>query len=493
MKLSKLIFILFAGITSWAADALPSTMVWEVEAGGSAGNGGGFDSASSGTDRSRQALPQIAINNAAITCTTTGANSNTLTFTGGYTPSAADVGNVVQFISGTNINPGFGKITAQTSSTWTILMESGNLTTATGAGSAIVANMGGAFASPQTALSRMQVGGMTTWLAYSTTPYSISTGLTTPSGPSYGTKTRLVGYNTVRGDIAIGGLARPIVKTTAAVVAMTLTASGYSVENIEFDGNSTGTQGMVVSAGYDNQFYNCRAHGFTAEGAQEGGTGGCGFISCEIDHCAGSSYAVKIANGGILYSSVHDNTKSGVGGSGSGVRVIGNLIFNNTGASTDGVTVDGLAWTIQHNDIYNNGRHGIYLGTYDIKIDVSNNIMTGNGQSSGTGYGLKTNATTARFDVGFHHNAYFNNKTGATSGNTVAGLGDVTLTADPYTSAGTDFTLNNAAGAGAVLRGTGGFATPGGLGVNYIDIGALQHQDSGGGVISGGTRAYSIQ
>src|SRR5438105_2387727 len=124
--------------------ALSATIVWEVRNGGSDTNGGGFDSAASGTDRSLQTAAQVAIDNGAITCTTPAANSNTLTFTAGYTPSAADVGNVVNITAGTNMNTGRYTITAQTSTTWTLAGAS-NLTTAGGAGSAITGNMGGCF------------------------------------------------------------------------------------------------------------------------------------------------------------------------------------------------------------------------------------------------------------------------------------------------------------------------------------------------------------
>lgn len=94
-----------------------------------------------GVNRSFQDSPQVAIDNATITATTPGANSNVLTF-GGYVPTADDVGNLVQILSGTNVTPGFYEVTAWTATTWT-LTGNQNLTTAAGAGSAIKGNMGG--------------------------------------------------------------------------------------------------------------------------------------------------------------------------------------------------------------------------------------------------------------------------------------------------------------------------------------------------------------
>src|SRR5438067_9194944 len=114
-------------------------MVWECQTGGSDSNSGGFRPGVGGTDRSMQTNAQLAIDNAAITCTTPGANSNTLTFTAGYVPSAADVGNTANISAGTNINAGVYEITGQTGTTWT-LTGAQNLTTAGGAGSAITGN-----------------------------------------------------------------------------------------------------------------------------------------------------------------------------------------------------------------------------------------------------------------------------------------------------------------------------------------------------------------
>lgn len=60
----------------------------------------------------------------------------------------------------------------------------------------------------------------------------------------------------------------------------------------------------------------------------------------------------------------------------------------------------------------------------------------------------------------------------------------ISLTGDPFTNAASeDFTLNNTAGAGAACRAASD------LWGGYLDIGAVQHQDSGGG---GGTGGWVI-
>src|SRR5262245_44006987 len=70
-----------------------------------------------GTDRSQQNSAQVNIDNATIT---TSCATNIMTFTAGYTPTAADVGNVIQMTGGTNITTGFYQIQSFTPTSWTL-------------------------------------------------------------------------------------------------------------------------------------------------------------------------------------------------------------------------------------------------------------------------------------------------------------------------------------------------------------------------------------
>src|SRR5262249_6536029 len=86
-----------------------------------------------GTDRSQQTNVQVNIDNSTITTSIT---ATVITFTG-YTPTAADVGNTVRMLTGTNVTAGTYEITAWTGSTWTVtgaanLPTSGTTTNATG-------------------------------------------------------------------------------------------------------------------------------------------------------------------------------------------------------------------------------------------------------------------------------------------------------------------------------------------------------------------------
>lgn len=96
------------------------------------------------------------------------------------------------------------------------------------------------------------------------------------------------------------------------------------------------------------------------------------------------------------------------------------------------------------------------------------------------------------------NNAFYNNTDGQINrGVPSLRIGTITLTGDPFTSANTgNFALNNTAGAGAALRALGRSyflqntnwsATT----TSYLDVGPVQHQDSGGAspVTTGSTYA----
>src|SRR5262245_60152182 len=84
--------------------ALPATAVLEVRTTGNDSNGGGYNSAGTGTDRSLQDNPHVTFDGATILATTSG-TSATITITG-YTVISGDQGNIVNITGGTNFTPG---------------------------------------------------------------------------------------------------------------------------------------------------------------------------------------------------------------------------------------------------------------------------------------------------------------------------------------------------------------------------------------------------
>ncbi len=141
---------------------------------------------------------------------------------------------------------------------------------------------------------------------------------------------------------------------------------------------------------------------------------------------------------------------------------------------------------------YQCGRDGVrykFTSNNQYPTILMNNLLTGS-----TGWGIRTidgagSTQTVKLDDQVEdYNAYYNNTAGGIAGFT-AGAHDVVPTGDPFTNAaGNIYTLNNTAGAGAVVRAAGfpGVLTFGGTG--YLDIGALQHADPA--AVSGGSFGF---
>src|SRR5262249_52449601 len=153
---------------------------------GSDSNGGGYVSGGGGTDYSQQNGAQVVVNNSTIVATSA---TTTITFVSGYTPSAADVGNVYQDTGANGSSAGVYQITAQTPTTWTLDRSIG---TSTG----LVGRMGGALATLGKS-SGAYVGGNTIWATGSET---ITSGVTFATTGAPSTPVLIQGYGSARGD-----------------------------------------------------------------------------------------------------------------------------------------------------------------------------------------------------------------------------------------------------------------------------------------------------
>jgi parallel beta helix pectate lyase-like protein len=450
--------------------ALSATTVLEVRSTGSDSNGGGFDSASSGTDYSQQNSAQVNIDNSTITTSIT---TNVITFVTGYTPSAADVGNVVNMLTGTNVNTGRYLITAVNvgAKTWTCdsaLVSIGTTTNAT-------AKMGGCYATPGAALADISIGGQTCWIKAAT--YQITGNIANSSIGPGGPFPRIIGYNTTRGD---GG--RATIQANATTFTMiTLqkgSADGITLENIVVDGNSqTGVNGLSLSGALA---MNCIIKNCTDAWAVNTGTAGSVLYNCEVGPNALTSTTAN-GTGAVLCQSshilaidrcyIHDNSTTATGIDVAGIMspggyttVLNSIIYNNTGTLMHGVYGPSI---IMNCAVHANGDNGIVVGL----SHVSNNIITNNG-----GYGIYSGLASTTTNLFICNNAYYNNTSGPYH-HINAGAGEVTLTGLPYVNAPTDFTLNNTAGQGLACKGAGSVGTIGlssTVGTGYLDIGPLQ-------------------
>jgi hypothetical protein len=455
--------------------ALSANTVWEVRSSGADTNGGGFVTGASGTDWSQQDAAQYSVTDAVTNGTTT-ITSATANF------GTDVVGNILYIQGGTApITAGWYQITARTNSTTITVDRSTGLTAGTGA----TLKIGGALLTLSKAFA--------VWTTSNTVyvkngSYSIATGLNAGSVNILPNSipNRVIGYDATRDDYPTGS-ARPTF-TASAAIDMLSTDANMEVSGIILDANSTANRCFYVVNGNPERgprFVNCKALNFKVSGFQNTAGGGV-HIACEAT--GGNSGAT-----GAFYNTAyhfacyaHDNICHGFR---NPQVCIGCIADTNTGASTDGFNFDdnALSGCLVLNCVaYNNGRSGLRNhGTYQA-VSIFGSIFSQN-----TAYGISA-GLAFRAHLTINYNAFYSNTSGPRN-NYTAGPNDVTLTGDPFTNAAAgDFSLNNTAGAGAACRAAGFPGVfPGGLTTGYLDIGAVQHQDAGGGggrshILSGG-------
>jgi hypothetical protein len=465
--------------------AVSISTIWEARAAtGNDNNGGGFVAGSGGTDRSQQNSAQVVIDNSAITTSIT---TNVITFTAGYTPTSADVGNLVQMLTGTNVTAGWYNITAQTATTWTVngnIVTSGTTTNATG-------NMGGALAT----LAKLAGAMLASNEAFVTGAFTSTATTTfaqaaTPTGAV--PYTRIIGYGASRRD---GTHATLTLSTNTGLTGINLTGNGIEIEGIDVNCSSLGTSvGINTGTGTYNLIHHCKVSNFTTAGIylQNASatvcdceiTGGTAAATAALDLTATGTWAWR--------NYIHDNACPGILTM-SSCLVAFNVVANNTGATTDGVSVS-FNCAVLNNTIHGSGRHGIVCTSAAIiNNHWKNNLLSSNG---GFGWVSSTGGSAGPAAFEYDGNGFYNNTSGTRSlGDSTAGLfgvnpyvnvHDVILTASPYvgpTTGGTaNFGLNNAAGGGAAARGAGSPGAVPGLTatVGALDLGASQHQDAWG-------------
>lgn len=192
----------------------------------------------------------------------------------------------------------------------------------------------------------------------------------------------------------------------------------------------------------------------------------------------------------LLGNTFRSNTGSGWDSAGATVSTgvfIGNLFASNGRGIYDTGTTRTMSFIVVGNTFANNTDDGFRSDetTGSIALLHANNIYWSNGGSGDYGINLQDGATEIAARLLFNrNNAYGDNGTGSDHRNNLsAGTGDVTLTADPFTNAaGGDYSLNNTAGGGAACRAVAFPASfVDGSTTNALDIGAVQHEDAGGG------------
>ena len=331
----------------------------------------------------------------------------------------------------------------------------------------------------------MQAGSGYTYTA----TYSASA---TASGVSASTPyNKLSGYTTYRGD---GGQATITLSTNSNLSGINITTGGWWIENLVINCASlSGSTGISASAG-NLYIRNCKIQNFTSSGINTNSNTPLIVDSCELTGgTSAATGAIKAANNCVIYNNyIHGNACSGIYQTGGGITVLYCIIANNSGASSDGIYING-ACAILECTIYNNGRHGINNAfTGYVALLIKNNLLISNG-----GYGIVGDVSAGVPAMRqFDGNAYYGNTSGTRSNmndlttNPINGVApytnvlDVILTSSPLNNpAGNDFSLNTAAGGGLACTGYGSPATAPGLAtpVSYPSFGFYQPSTTSSG------------
>lgn len=451
--------------------AINATMVWEVRIAGLSTNGGGFDPSFGGTDYSQQDSPQA-------TGTATSSTTTLTATTGIFT--AAMVGNVVT--DGTTRKV----ITAYTNSTTVTLDSAPSWTAAT-------IRVGGAASNLGDVISNF-VAGNKCWVQKGSGAgtYSRTTtiNLGTVAGTAAAGRVSIEGYGTTRGDRA----GRPIITTsTTSVNLITANSSGggsfFEWVHLKFTHTGATRGNALNSTGAGNNsnifFKDCVFDGvlqaINANWTSQTWEG------CEVLNCTSTTAAITLTGGVNVFTGcdIHNNAGDGVrdtNGYGNGNhRFDSCLITGNAGVGVN--SVEASAVTIEFLDclFVDNTGDAIKLAsatTNQKSLSVQNCLFYGNTGNDINNLDNQTKVTSwLRF---YRNNAH---QSGKLSG-IAAALGNITLTADPFSNrAGRVYTLNSTSGGGALLRAAGWPNNwPSGTTVGYVDVGPVQHQDSGGSV-----------
>lgn len=439
--------------------AISTKITWEVRtATGSDNNGGGFNPSATGTDYSQQTSPQWALTGIA----SAGAGNTIL-----YASAAATmVGNVAQAISGTNVNPGYYEILSVSvgvSITFSTNNSGGSI--CSGVAVSGVINIGGALATLTNAITQSTQNNIIYCVGSQTITSAITLSLSySGSGAANFQAYSIIGYSSSRGDNG-----RFTITTSTNSIDIIRYASGAGQVNL-FNlllQSTAGSPGNGIEAGTsggssDLALFNCRITG-CLNGIYAPYSGSYFIVpislnNCQIDNCTTSGiYTIStifILNSLIYncsYGLVSDTTPNQSAG---GFICIGSVFYNHTTAcifhkTTSSSNNNSNPAVILNCALLNSGTGYEFDSNNAVTLHIINTII----DSNGTGYLAAGGGGMVMCGTQLN-NAVRNNTTLRT--NFPTGVGEITLTADPFTNrSGLDFTLNATAGGGAACKAAG--------------------------------------
>ncbi len=454
--------------------AFAATTEWDVRTTGNDANGGGFDTASAGVDGSQGAVV-FAYSDLVISGATNHLSSVARPFI------ANDVGNIVNITAGTNFTIGRYQILSVLTGVATMDRVVGTLAASGGSG-----NLGGSLLTVSkvtTGVTPLFVGGNILHIKSGTYTQTITWPIDTSSASG---NLMIVGYNTTHND----GGTKPLITTATNTTKLIQvgTAGKFTFKNISLS-NTAGVRADGIWVTSTNQagvvVISCIFDGFVVALNGDNGAGGAFSVTCfstEIKNCTSDAIRAFFACG-VFGCYIHDNTGNALvqeNGSNSSTTADRCIITGNAkGILTVGGASSIFPTTVTNCVIANNTGDGID-GQSLTQLRVTNCIIYANG-----GFGLHVTSTATIFNpILYAYNAFGGpNVSGNYSSTLPAGIGDITLTANPFTnSAAGDYSLNSTSGGGAACKALGYPGIfPGGLSTGNLDVGAVQSAGGGGG------------
>lgn len=272
--------------------------------------------------------------------------------------------------------------------------------------------------------------------------------------------------------------------STPNCVTFSTNGNGFWFENIEFD--QDGASGDAVNINTACVFYDCKVSDAGGDGFNCGTAAGNKFLRCEVSGVGAQGIDFLSFSQYVFGCYIHDVGTMGIRYSGSGS--IGTITFSiidscgTHGFSHEGAVTSfsGVMGSFANNTVYGCNGDGVRLADADQPYIFVNNILKDNGDT-GTEYNLNLTAgTELSYQALVGWNCY--NIGGARGGGNTNRhtLTATEITTDPLftNAAGGDFSLGSSSPCKATAF-PGTFL--GGTNLGYLDMGAVQRQEAGGG------------
>ncbi len=422
-----------------------------------------------GIDYSRKTTPGISYTDAVIDATT-----NTKFTSAGNPVGPNIVGNVMSVTAGTGWTVQRNQIISVSGTVATCDKAIGT-TSSTGG----VAGLGGAVASPGLAMSVLTQYGTIFVLGNHTFSFTSSANASGGRVSTTQPNQSIVGYTASRYHFNQDAN-RPVFQSNANSISLIAVNNTHcSCENIDFENGNANTAIIGWDDGSNwgtDQLWNCKFNALSvgAKVSDNSVTEFCYFLACT------STSVSPLTIGGANWSAVRDCVFSGNAWLAVPPTFLERCVFYNSSASS---------MTVANGKYISSCLFHTLSGTSLIIASSNSQTVTNCIFVNCTGSGSKVlDWTTLNNQVQAVNCAFFGNTADAAMPSSPNGIyspmtGKIVLTGDPCTNAAAgDFSLNNTAGAGTLLRATG-FPTTfaNALTTNALDVGSAQHTASATG------------